>query len=332
MKNYFILIVCGLFCLCGYSQHDHSLIKVSDRLFMIQGNGGNVTFLTTDEGVLVVDAGALEMDGRKIVDIVKSVTDKEIKYLILTHYHYDHSLGACGFPESTLIIGHENVIQNIKEYGQERLDMYKNKDLEPKVAYLKAKVDSLKQIDAPEFKEYENRYLSHSKQLENIEKTFIVYPDITFKDKMIIYLGEDTISLNYPNNTHTDDNILVEFKNHNALVTGDFFFNRCLPYIDYKTNCDTKNWIDKLEEYSTISYEYVIPGHGDLAKAEDLAMQAEFLGDLRKEIEKLISENKTLEEIKNEVKMDKYSDWNYQFMLDSELESVYNELNESNNQ
>jgi len=329
MKKYLIAIFCKLLFLCAYSQHDNSLIKVSDRLFMIQGNGGNVTFLTTEDGVLVVDAGALEMDGKRIVELVKSVSDKEIKYLILTHYHYDHTLGACGFPDNTMVVGHENVVKNIKAYGQASLDSYKNNDLEPKVAYLQAKVDSLKQIEDPNWKEYEERYVSHSTQLENLGETFIVYPEITFHDKMTIYLGQDTINLIYPNNTHTDDNILVEFVNHNALTTGDFLFNRCLPYIDNKTNCDTKNWIDKIKEYSEKPYEFIIPGHGELATTKDLAIQAEYLSDLRIEIKKMISAIKNLEEIKNEVKMDKYSDWNFQFMLSSELEAVYDELTEN---
>jgi cyclase len=329
MKKYLIAIFCYLLCLEGYAQHHNSLEKVSDRLFMIKGNGGNVTFLTTEEGVLVVDAGALEIDGKKIVDLVKSVTDKEIKYLILTHYHYDHTLGACGFPENTTIIGHENIVNNIKAYGQEHLDKYKNKDLGPKVDYLKSKVDSLKQIKDPDLKEYENRYLSHSKQLVNLDSTFIVYPEITFQDKMTFFLGEDTINLIYPHNAHTDDNILVEFQNHKTLTTGDFFFNRCLPFIDYKTNCDTKNWITQIEKYSTLAYKYVIPGHGEIGSAKDMIRQAEYLRDLRETITLSIKKNKTLEEILQEVEMKKYADWDYQFLLSSGIEAVYNELTES---
>ena len=129
---------------------------------------------------------------------------------------------------------------------------------------------------------------------------------------MKIYLGSDTINLIYPNNTHTDGSILVEFQNQKTLATGDFFFNRCIPYIDFRTNCDTKNWIVQAKKYSTIEYEYVIPGHGALSSAKDLAKQAEFLIDLRKEIEMMISKNMKLEEIKGQIKLDKYADWDLQ--------------------
>jgi len=326
MKKWILIIILTVFYQNGNCQHGDLLIKVTDRLYMITGHGGNVSFLITDKGVLVVDAGTLQMDGKAIENHIKTVTEKPISYVVLTHYHFDHAFGVCGFSGNPIIVGYENVVKNLKTYGQRYIDRYRNDDLGPKVQFLKAKLDSLKRINSPEWREVEKRYTTHSAQLENLEKTKILLPTITFNKGMTIFLAEDTIRLVYPGNTHTDCNILVEFVNQEALATGDFLFNRCMPYIDYKANCDTKNWIEQIDYLAKRDFKYIIPGHGKLANKSDLVSQANYLSDLRYEINNGIKNKKTLPQLQSEIKMTKYSDYDFQYMLLSEIEAIYNEL------
>jgi cyclase len=79
------------------------LVKVSDDLYVIQNvnntvaeigqNGGNVTIIVTPEGVILVDSKNERMHD-DIIAKVKSVTDRPIKYMVLTHNHGDHSGGS----------------------------------------------------------------------------------------------------------------------------------------------------------------------------------------------------------------------------------------------
>ena len=84
------------------------LEKIKDDLYVILGEGGNVTVYLTDEGVILVDS-KFDRNYDDIVAKVKSLTDKPIKYVINTHAHGDHTGGNPKFPPTTLIIGHTNL-------------------------------------------------------------------------------------------------------------------------------------------------------------------------------------------------------------------------------
>lgn len=308
------------------SQSEDTLILVTDKLYMISGLGGNATFLVTDEGVLLIDAGTVPTHGVKIKKHIKSVTDQPIKYLIYTHYHRDHTFGTCGIDEDMIIIGHSNAAKNLKSFGSSSFTMYRDERLPKAIEELKNEADSLKKSNDPRWEEANENYQNHVKRLEEARKTKIVYPDITFEKKMTLYMGEDTIDLFYPGPTHTNGNILVEFENRNAVVTGDFLFNSAFPYIDLIAGCDTKNWIEQIRILAEKEFKYIIPGHNDLATNEQLLREGSYLKDLRKAVQAKIDENKSLEEIQKEITMDEYADFGFQRMLKRNIAAVYNEL------
>ena len=84
------------------------LLKIKDDIYLIQNAesnlagigayGGNITILLTDEGVILVDSKNEKVHD-DVVAKVKSLTDKPIKYVILTHNHGDHAAGAAKFEE-----------------------------------------------------------------------------------------------------------------------------------------------------------------------------------------------------------------------------------------
>ena len=83
--------------------------------------GGNVAFLVTDEGVLVVDSGTSPEAGRLVMAEIAKKTDKPVKYLVLTHYHGDHTFGLQAFPSSTVIIAQQNTADNIRHLNEPRI-------------------------------------------------------------------------------------------------------------------------------------------------------------------------------------------------------------------
>ncbi|MBS1874055.1 MAG: MBL fold metallo-hydrolase [Acidobacteria bacterium] len=87
--------------------------KVTDGLWVIIGNGGNVAVMPTSEGVLLVD-DKFDQDGPEIRAKVKSITDQPIKYIVNTHQHGDHTGGNKAFLEgSAEIIAHKNARANM---------------------------------------------------------------------------------------------------------------------------------------------------------------------------------------------------------------------------
>ncbi len=92
--------------------------KVSDSLYVIIGDGGNVAFVPTNEGVILVD-DKFAQDAPEIVAKVKSVTDKPIRYVLNTHQHGDHTGGnAAMLAANAEIIIHKNARANMVEGKQ----------------------------------------------------------------------------------------------------------------------------------------------------------------------------------------------------------------------
>ena len=306
-----------------------NILKVTDKLYMVSGLGGNVSFLTTNEGVLVVDAGTLPRDGRAIQEHIKNVTDKPIKYIVLTHYHYDHAFGLCGFDKDIMIIAHANTIKNLNKYGSSSKEYFCN-HLKQGVDASKISADSLKKTADIRWPKADSIYQSNLADYEQANAIEICIPDSSFSKELEITLGEDTVVLTYPGSTHTDGSILVFFKNQHTLASGDFFFNQLMPYIDYEAGSNTLNWIQQTKLIALKDYRYIIPGHGLLAGGKKISQQGDYLNDLRNMVETLMKNGKKLDEIKTEVKLEKYIQYGFQFMLPEEIEAIYNELKKIN--
>src|SRR5581483_2575726 len=80
--------------------------KVTDNLYVIMQDGGNVAFMPTSDSVVVVD-DKFAQDAPQIMAKIKSVSDKPVKYVINTHQHGDHT----GGNEAMLAAGAEILIQ-----------------------------------------------------------------------------------------------------------------------------------------------------------------------------------------------------------------------------
>ena len=88
-------------------QQELGIEKVKDNLYMITGNGGNTAAYIHGKGVVLVDT-KLSNNGQKILDKVKSVTDKPITHIINTHTHGDHVGSNEFFPASVEVVAHAN--------------------------------------------------------------------------------------------------------------------------------------------------------------------------------------------------------------------------------
>jgi glyoxylase-like metal-dependent hydrolase (beta-lactamase superfamily II) len=115
-----ILAFGGTWLAYTQNQPRHPALKLSnvkESLYEIEGDGGNVAVYVTDEGVILVD-DKFEADHAAIVELVKGVTSRPIKYVITTHHHDDHSAGNAGFITTAEIISTINARNNIVEHKQ----------------------------------------------------------------------------------------------------------------------------------------------------------------------------------------------------------------------
>ena len=96
------------------------LIQLNDDMYVIHNEfvPGNVTVLVTGEGVLLVD-DKFEANYREIVDLVASVTDQPVRYVVNTHYHFDHSGSNAAFQAAgAQVVASEQARARMLETGQ----------------------------------------------------------------------------------------------------------------------------------------------------------------------------------------------------------------------
>ena len=106
----------GLWLLWSQAQQQRpplTMEKVTDNLYVIMGNGGNVAAMPTSEGVLLVD-DKFAQDAPEIVAKVKTISDKPIRYILNTHQHGDHTGGnQAMMAASAEIVIHKNARANM---------------------------------------------------------------------------------------------------------------------------------------------------------------------------------------------------------------------------
>ncbi|MCP2520063.1 MBL fold metallo-hydrolase [Candidatus Aminicenantes bacterium AC-335-K20] len=115
-RSCFISVLVLIFCFISnqlFAQRDLSkveikIIPVEKNIYMLQGAGGNIGICIGKDGILLVDTQFAELSD-KIKDALKKISDGEIKYILNTHWHRDHTAGNVSFGTKALIISHYNV-------------------------------------------------------------------------------------------------------------------------------------------------------------------------------------------------------------------------------
>jgi len=287
------------------------LNMMAEDLYFVEDfdNGGNICFLVSEDGVLVVDAGYYPGPTARVDSLINIVTDQPVTKIIYTHCHTDHVGGAAGWPGDAEITAHENLPSNLREFVIPDIDEFRNE-------LAKFGEDSLKTKYGDLF----------SKKL-SME---IRMPDELFQHNKKIKLGEYTVELYYPGPCHTTDNILVYFPDQNLIHTGDLVFNNRHPFISSTYQADAHNWLATLQEWSEKDIQKVIPGHGVPGGMELLNDQAGYLSNLIMAVEEYADSDKEVYEISAEIHSKYFDEYEYSSFFDTAVETVLESINKPN--
>lgn len=212
--------------------------KLAAHTYLVQGkagmatdNGGfisNAGFVVTEQGVVVIDALGSPPLAVELLKRIRTITDKPIKKLVLTHYHADHVYGT----------------QVFKELGAEIL----------------APVGSYKYINADSAPARLAERRESLKPWVN-EQTHLVKPDEIIKETTDFELGGLHFVINEVGAAHSDGDQTLAVKEDGALFSGDIIFGGRIPFIG---GGSTKKWIETLTSMEKgLKLNVLIPGHGD---------------------------------------------------------------------
>jgi cyclase len=106
-----------------YPQNDEVIIKthqLSDNIYMIEGQGGNIGISVGDDGVFMIDSQYAPLTP-KILAAIKAISDKQLKFLVNTHHHGDHTGGNANIGKlGTTIIAHDNVYKRLNDTSTDK--------------------------------------------------------------------------------------------------------------------------------------------------------------------------------------------------------------------
>ena len=333
LKTYLLLIlglsIIFVFCSKQKSEEDAQLQQVTENLYAIFGMGGNVAFLVTDEGVLVVDSGTYPSSGKELVEKIGQVTDKKIKYLVITHYHGDHTQGAQYFPSEAVVISHANTRKNLEKLQIPRIEAALGGGFDKRLKAAEEKVEKLKSEENPELEKAMEDLESLKNHIQEYRNLRLILPETILTSDTTIHLGGHDVELLHKGRGHTDGDLIVYFPQEKAVHMGDLLFHRMIPYIETEAGSDTENWIRILEHVAKMDVEKVIPGHGEITDRNGLLAKAEYLKTLRGEVGRLIKEGASLDETIGKIDLSGFHDFEgYAGRLGQNVGAVYEELSE----
>jgi glyoxylase-like metal-dependent hydrolase (beta-lactamase superfamily II) len=244
-------------------QQDFSAVQigteqVGNGLYMLTGSGGNIALSTGPDGSVLVDTQYAPLNA-KIVAAVRAAGGGDVKYVINTHWHGDHTggnepLGKAG----AVIIAHDNVLVRM---STEQFMAAFNQTVPPSPAAAR--------------------------------------PVVTFPSRTTFHLNGNVVNVVHVENAHTDGDSIVHFANANVIHTGDTYMKDVYPFIDVGSGGSIDGFIRSSEAVLARSdaNTKIIPGHGALANKMDLQRFHDMLVKVRGNIQTLIDQGKTEDEV-----------------------------------
>lgn len=155
-------------------------------------------------------------------------------------------------------------------------------------------------------------------------------PVITFNDQMSFHLNNQEAKVIHTANAHTDGDAFIYYADANIIHTGDLMFNKLFPYIDISSGGSVEGYIAAQKQMLSLSNDntHIIPGHGVMAKPEDLQASIDMLEDSSQIIKALIAEGHSEDEVVAKNPLQKYHDsWNWGFITTERMtRQLYNGL------
>jgi len=260
-----LTVVLLLLVSISYSQRRSSqpveFKKISANLYEIPGGrGSSAGAYIGDNGVLLIDSKMDENSVSQVIEGIKKITDKPIKYLVNTHSDGDHIAGNRYLPGTVTFVAHQNCRKDF--FGPDRRG-------------------NPSEWNKPELSPF--------------------VPSVTYRDKMTIHLGSKKVELWYFGVGHTTGDTVLYFPEEKTAFIGDqIFLTRPQLIHSYKGGNSFEHVKTLTKMLETIDAEKFCSGHSEMADRPAIKSHIAQMKKRQQKVKALISNGRTLEEIKNE--------------------------------
>lgn len=277
--------------------------KIADGVYYATATGsmitgGNNVVIVNDRDVLVVDANTTPAAAREMLAEIKMITDKPVRWVVNTHFHYDHTDGNQVYGPDVQIIGTEYVRDMLANH-----DVLHTEPFKTSVGTLPAQVETLKkqaasETDAAKRTELQKQIKAMQDEIEQVKEVKPTPPNLTYSSKMTLYRGSREIQILFLGRGHTNGDTVVYLPKEKIVCTGDLMESRPA----YMGSGVFDEWIKTLDALKKLDFDTVLPGHGVPfhGKALITAYQS-YLADLIKQVAALRKQGLTPEQAAQKV-------------------------------
>jgi glyoxylase-like metal-dependent hydrolase (beta-lactamase superfamily II) len=264
-------------------------------------------FMVTSEGIVLVEPIGTEMATWLKAELAKRF-NVPVKYVIYSHSHWDHASGGAVYADTAKFIGHENMLKNIA-MPPANTPLPQNVRAQDTNGNGRIELAEAQGNIKAQFELYD---ANHDGALTGAEITRgpianVRPPDLTYTDRMSIYLGGKRVEVISRPIAHADDNTIVRFVDGtNVLFASDWITVHRIPFGQIS---DTETPMVKAVE--AMDFEYFLCSHGALGKKADVTANIRYREDLKAAVAKAIAAGQTLEDAQKSVTMDTYKDWEF---------------------
>jgi glyoxylase-like metal-dependent hydrolase (beta-lactamase superfamily II) len=257
----------------------------------------NTAIIETGDGVLIVDSHSKPSAARAVVQQLREITREPVRYVVNTHFHWDHWQGNEVYPAT---YPHVEVITNT--ITREAMIRKSLKRIQDHVRSVPAEVAKLRADLAAASDPGQRAELASSLQqaeayLEEIRALHPALPTLAFENTMRIFKRDREIHLLHLGRAHTEGDVFVHLPKEKIVVTGD----AVIAWTPFMGDGYPEDWGSTLRRLEGLDAELLLLGHGEPAGREWLAVFRGYVEDLVDAVRREVLAGATLDEVKQRV-------------------------------
>lgn len=264
---------------------------------------GNVTVIEQSDGLVLIDSGSSHGVGQRVVQLVRSISARPVKAVVITHWHNDHPLGLsailAAWPNAD-IIAHSAAAADL-EAGRTSVPRAASADYDAqRVRSLTEAYDAIQANEAAQAATPEERagwaraLAARDLRLTDVAGTHLILPRRTFTDCLTLPDRERPVELMFLGRANTSGDISAWLPRQRVLVAGD----AVVEPVPYMFSAYPAEMLAVFDRMRALRYRVLIPGHGaPLRDAAYLDRLGGLVREVRRQVAPLARDNVPLDQI-----------------------------------
>jgi len=315
------------------------IVPVKGDLYRARNGNWYTAFLVTPAGIILADPINEDFAPWLKRELDARFPGKPVRYVVYSHSHFDHAAGGAVFADTAVFVGHENMIENMDgRYPQMPGDMIDRNDngvIDPPEIDIPTTTRPGVCGMFPGF--FATIDLNHDGIAKPQElQRGIVKPTIVYNDRMRIELGGKVVELVHPGLNHSNDATVMVFPAERAAFATEFIADAlvtdnihslpsaCGPF----DGSPLAEWIKSYRTVEGLPFDVLLTGHGSALLDKTAVRETrEYFENLRDEVAAGMAAGQTLEELKQNVRLERYREWaNFDRLRTYNVEAAYRNL------